>query len=353
MAGTASTAERLVALMTDPVSLAGVLVAAILLGTIFAAKARKAAPAPEEDRFGPVGGAPTQPIPLLETPLEASGPTLAAPRRADPPTGKGAVGLVSALAFGAIGLVAFAGLIGLGMKVAGGAAPAAPLPQADAAWTDEVTVLATGPAGCEAGLDGHADSYTHCGASVPVRFEVVGLALDGERLTDAVWAGADARAFVLRSPTRAAPFTLGSQASLLAAPGSALSDYDAYVAVGYADAAAEGEGAGARAEARSLALADLALRSVQGARPRDCRSDVMVHAVSLGAAPGGPPPAPLLIGVHVEDRVNRPRGDAGDLNAMLDGLFASQGAAITGLRPEAYGPWTIVASERACDRSPV
>ena len=43
----------------------------------------------------------------------------------------------------------------------------------------------------------------------------------------------------------------------------------------------------------------------------------------------------------------------GDLDAMLNGLFAGGGAAIIGLDPDAYGPWRILSSERACERSPV
>ena len=336
--------ERLAQTLLDPVSLVAVALSAMALAVIWALR-RRAGPrraGGDLDAF-----APSQPVPLLETPME---PVLAAPRRAAPQTG--GPGVVSGLAFAAIGLVAFCGLVAAGLKIVGEVPSPVTAPLAEASgWQDDVMVVATGPTGCDPGLDGHAASYTHCGASVPVRFEVLGLAVDGERLTDAAWA-TEGRPFVLTAPSRPAPFTLAASADVLAAPGSEIGDYDAYVAVGYADAG-DGADASARAEARSLALAGVALRAAQGGNPRDCRSDVMVHAVSLGASRDGPVPAPLLIGVHVEDRVNRPEGDAGDLNAMLDGLFASQGAVITGLRPEAYGPWKVVGSQRACRRSPV
>ena len=348
MTETASLTERLAAMLFDPASVVAIALAGMALVAILAFRRRARAPMAAREDSDPAG--PTQPIPLLETPMT---PVLAAPRRVPTPERR-SVSLLSGLAFAAIGIVAVAGLVGFGMRVAGGV-PDARVTVADtgAGWLDDVQVLAAGPAGCEAGLDGHADSYTHCGASVPVRFEVLGLAVDGQRLTDAAWSGAGRRAFVLTAPGRPAPFTLDHAASLLAAPGSDLSDYDAYVAVGYADEASDGDLAAYRAEARGLALADVALRQVRGASARDCRSDVMVHAVSLGAGAGGPPPAPLLVGVRIEDRVNRPSGDAGDLNAMLDGLFAGPGAVITGLSPDAYGPWKVVLSERACRRSPV
>ena len=341
--------ERLGALVLDPVSLVAIGLAALALGGIaLFARRKTATQAPNDEARLP---GPTQPIPLLDTPME---PVLAAPRRTEPSRTDRGVSLLSGLAFAAIGLVAFAGLIGFGLKVAGGSGgQAAPLPPAAPVWTDEATVAGIGPAGCRAGLDAHRASYTHCGASVPVRFEVLDLSVDGERLRDAAWSDASRRAVVLTAPGRPAPFTLAGGADLLAAPGSAMGDYDAFIAVGYADRATDGEGATARAEARGLALADVALRHAQGGRPRDCRSDVTVHAVSLGAAGEGPAPKPLLIGVHVEDRVNRPAGDVGDLDAMLNGLFAGGGAAIIGLDPDAYGPWRILSSERACERSPV
>lgn len=344
MTETASFAGRLADLVLDPWSLAGIVLAGMALTAILAARRRgPRAPAPAPDRF-----APTQPIPLLETPMA---PVLAAPRRTERAP-SGWPGLICGLAFAAIGVVAFGGLIVLGMRAAGGAD--APASAASAGRGNQVAGRAAdsvGPAGCRPGLDGHAASYTHCGAGVPVRYEVLGLAVDGARLTDAAWSGAG-RPFVLTAPARPAPFTLDGDASLLAAPGSDLGDYDAYVAVGYADAG-EGADAAIRAEARGLALAELALRTTQGGNPRDCRSDATVHAVSLGAGGDGPAPAPLLIGVRVEDRVNRPRGGAGGLDAMLDGLFAGEGAAITGLPVEAYGPWRVLSSERACRRSPV
>lgn len=342
-------ADRLIALIADPVSLVAIGLASAALFAIAVVSRRKtraAAPAPTR------AFAPPPPVPLLDTPMQ---PTLAAPRRAPGMDGaaKG-LSLLSGLAFAAIGVAAFGGLIAFALKIAGTTPlPAEPLPQTAGVWQDDVTVIATGPAGCEAGLDGHRASYTHCGASVPVTFEVVGLAKDGKRLTDAVWSGADRRAFVLTAKDQPAPFTLSRGADLLAAPGATLGEYDAYIAVGYADETRDGDDARARAEARSFALADLTLREVRGSRPRDCRSDVMVHAVSLGVAKNGPVPAPLLIGVHIDDRVNRPVGDAGDLNAMLNGLFATGGARITGLNPADYGPWDVLGSQRACKRPPV
>jgi hypothetical protein len=354
-------AERLAEVLLAPSGLVAVALAG--LGVLILVL--RAKPGGEKGGQGAIGlrGEVIDP-PLLDT-------TLIAPARVEG-GGRAArgFGLLSVLGFGAAGLAAIAGMVMLAPRLAGPKAPRVAVAEAPAGlgvtvsyedrYGDDFQVTARRAPlpllGCEEGLGAHADAYTACGFAAPVRFELIALAREGERLLSPVWAASDKRAFVLEAPGEPAPFTLDGRAEMVAAPGGDLDAYDAVLAFGTATAARDGEAARMRAEARSLALQDFVLAKVRGGAPEDCRSDVSVHAVSLGATrdEAAEAPRPILVGVRIEDRINRGLPmSAGELDALIDEFLNGQGAEILGLTPEAYGPWDLLSSERACDRSPI
>ena len=339
-AGAAGVA-RLIEILLTPTSLVALALAgaAILAILLLSARRAKAAPLAEAPTMTAAETAP----PLLETPLTIITPGRQKLQAALPVLGR----VASGLAVTAVGVAALLGLrtlAGHTDSAGGAAAPAATVAYEDG-WADETTVLAGGE--CEA-RGTHAGAYTSCGAGVPITYEAIGLSRRGEALRDAVWSGAGRRAVVLTASRQPTPFTLDGATDLRLVPGATLPSYDAFVAVGYADPSVDGEAALARAEARGYALQDFVLGALPRRRARDCASAPIVHAVSLGArrGEGGPAPAPVLIGLKAGTLVN---GDAGALDAALEELFAPEAARVLGVVPDAYGPWTLLSSVRACD----
>lgn len=342
-AGAAGVA-RLIEILLTPTSLIAVALAgaAILAILLLAGRRSRTVEAPQAPAMIAAETAP----PLLETPLKIITPGRERLRVALPTLGR----VASGVAVTALGVAALLGLKTLASLGAEGAAPsrAGTVAIEDAwpdAWEDDGTVLAG--AACEA-RGTHAGAYTSCGAGVPVTYEAIGLSRRGEALRDAVWSGQGRRAVVLTASRQPTPFTLDAATDLRLAPGADLSGYDAFVAVGYADPSVDGETAPARAESRGYALQDFMLDALPRRRARDCAAAPVVHAVSLGArrGEGGPAPAPVLIGLRAGSLVN---GDAGSLDAALEELFAPEAARVLGVVPDAYGPWTLLSSVRACE----
>ena len=335
-AGAAGVA-RLIDLLLSPTSLIALALAgAAILAILLLAGRRGAAPVKQPPSMAAAETAP----PLLETPLKIITPGRERLSAALPSLGKAAsaAGAVAVGVAALLGLKTLAGASGLG----GEAAPIATVTYEDA-FAD--TVLAG--ADCEVAAS-HAGAFTSCGAGVPITYEAIGFSRGGEPLRDALWSGAGRRAVVLTAAREATPFTLDAKTDLRPAPGADLSGYDAFVAIGFADPSVDGEAAETRAEARGYALQDFVLDVLPRRRARDCAGAPVVHAVSLGARRGeaGPAPRPVLIGVRANSLVN---GDAAELDAALDELLAPEAARVLGIVPDAYGPWTLLSSERACE----
>ena len=333
MAGVA----RLLDVIVSPTSFVAIALAgAAILGIVLFAKRDGRRPGSGE---GPTASAAETTPPLLETPLK-----VITPGRTKLPLGAPALGRVASGAlFAVIGVTAILGAKFLMER--GEGTVVADLPPAEAKWREDAVILAGQP--CEGGAD-HAGAFTACGAGVPVTFEAIALSREGEALRDLAWAGEGRRPVVLTERRQPAPFTLDGATDLLLQPGARLSDYDAFVAVGYADEAVDGAQAEARAEARGYALQDFVLDALPRRRAHECAGAPLVHAVSLGARRGeaGPAPRPVLIGLKANSMIN---GDAGELDAMLEEVFAPEAAPVLGVVPDAYGPWTLLGSQRACD----
>ena len=337
---------RLTETLFAPTSLVALaLAAAAIVGIVLVARRRAGTAASE-----PLGARPDMaPPPLLAT--ELSAPRLDTPARTPTLRGMDRLGERAwTLGFVGLGGAVLAALAAYGTAGSGTQEVAGQ----EGAWEDEVVVtgrLADGPCGARAA---HAAALTACIAGAPVTYEVLGISRDGERLSEAAWSDASRRASVLIARGAPAPFTLGAAVLLPGASTADLSAYDALVVVGYADPARDGEDAEARAVTRSGALRDFALAALRGGAGQDCRSDAVVHTVSLGAKRGepGPEPSPLVLGVRSAGLVNAP-GGAPDLTGELDRLFGDDAAGLLGFMPEDYGPWRHLSTERACARSPI
>ena len=346
----AGTASRLADILLDPASLAGMAVAggAVLAILALTAKPQVKAAKPAAEAVPP----------LLDTPLKGEDPVLIAPKRVLPKLPAFGAKL-SAAFFSLVGVATLFGLAFLAQNVTGNGQRVAVASADDEVFDDGIdTYVVRGNGivaadGCAPGVDSHVGVFTHCGFDTAVRYEVIGFARDGQRLQDVTFSGAGSRPFVAQAFGAPTPFVLDARrADLVPPPGGDLSAYDAFVAIGFADEGVDGEAAEARAEARGVSLASFVLDEIRGPVPADCRSDALVHAVSLGARRAtaeGPAPRPILIGVRSESRIN---GDAAALDQTLDGLLSGEGAALLGVAPDAYGPAKVLSSTYACAKSP-